>query len=1300
MNCTYIPSKGVDLFRSLKKQFGYDKATDIFLRVISPRFIQKYGKTLSLDAEGIPSFEAVMNNSWVKKFVGDQTILESLNKNFTAIEDTRDNFNVVLEEAYRFNNESPYRNDYIATVEYTKDNKLIVQVSNKTADKVDKFNNQYGIQKLNKSLSQIFTPLGVTIDNLSYAETKAGRVGNIDFSKAKEIASGFKSMIRVANNLEGEKAISEEFSHLLIALFKNEALVSRAFNTLRNNEEAVKKILGDTYQDVYDFYDGDVDLIAEEALGHVLQNNLLSNVIKNENTSLFRRAIDSIVKKFKPFKTSDVDKAIQEADNAMNTLAKQILTNSLQVTQEDIARINRNDSFNALSERVEKNIKILKEAIKVEQKRLKINFDVSEEHVKNLVNELRRFSGEDSDTIKGLSIYAEEALKTLKGFYESITDIGELSIGEKCAFLRKVQQYLQSYGSFIKALSDLYNDERTLDDSIFSVELSTGITLGSILSELNDINTKLSSDFKKHSISTFAEFAKPYLENTDIAIGELIQTATDDIGFMDRWLDSMGNSSDVMLQVFDSVVKKAKDNARTSTIKSIQSIQAWMQKAESLGYTTFDWMFETNSEGKKTGNYISETNIGEYEYQLDKFMKELDEKYGKNPSGDKAKQKIAERNAWLNKYTYSYYGRRLPKPAMWKNNAYYSLSKEQRELLKEYKDIKSKLDKLIPENKLTSNLAVQIRKSAGQRFIESATSPSALFENIKNSFKSSFLDSADDDQIFGATVRKGFTNYDGTEYMILPVQYTNRLENPEELSTDVVGTLMSYAYMCHQYHNLEQIVNPLEIGRTIVKEYRNTKKTRGGNPLVEKVESMGDKVYNDIMHSDGTNIQKKLDDFMESQVYQRYIKDEGVILGNVNVAKAVNKMLEWSSMAQLGFNWLANIANVTQGICMQHIESAAGQYFTFTELLAADKEYTLLMKDFVPEIGSRIQNNKLSLLGDFFNLKQDFNRTVRRTNKKNILERVFGANIAFLGQEAGDHWLYYRTAIAHMKHTKIKVGDKVMTVWDALKIRDAQVGNGIKEMYMLEAYNLDGTKFDPHKFGRQIAHINQNLFGIYNDDDANAASRVALGRLLIQYRKWMKPLYNRRFQKKQFNLEMGVDEEGYYRTLIRVIQELRRGEIQFSMLKDQLTEADYQNIKRALFEIGQFLCVLGAAEFIDWPDDKDRPWALKLAEYSTHRLAHELGGLTPSPAMINETLKTVKTPMAMLSTIQNTANLATSLLDPRDWVDEMQSGPYEGLSTLEKNFIKAPLPVVAQFRQIQKFTDDLDTSIMYYLRPY
>lgn len=1305
MICTYIPSKGENLFRQLKKQYGYEMAREIFLRAISPKFISDNKNTLSLDAEGVPTLESLMSNKWMKKFIGDENILKSLNK-YESKDDTIDNFNALLEESKQFNTTSLYKDDFIATVEYTKDNKIIIEISNKTQDKVDKFNNQYGVQKLNESLHNIFRNIGITVGHLSKAETANGRVGHIDFSKARSIASDFNSMIRVANNIEGAVAISEEFSHLMIEVFKDDILVNRSLNTLINDGNSIRQILGNQYQEVYDYHNGDIALVAEEALGQLLQKNLLKNTLSEyKNKSLFKRAFDYIVNKFKNFKTSDVDKAIQYADNAMNQLARNILTNNVQVTAEDISNIRRNDSFNSLSERIERNIKILKDATEIELKRYKINKDIDTEHIKNTIASLKKFSGPETDTLTGIITYANTALGNMKGLYYGFSTLNEKSISDKSKFLRKVQQYLHSYGDFISALNTALNEETLLEDNMFTKEIEIeGVTytVEKIISELNNLNASLKSNFEKHIKPLFIEFCKPYLEGTNIVAEEIIKQAESDISFLDRWLDSMGMSSDVMLQVFDAAAKKAKDKARFDTINTIKKIQSWRLKAEAAGITDFEKFFEKDSSGKKTGNYISEINLGEYEYQKKLFFEQLNEKYGKNPSGEQARLKITEKKEWMDKYTVEVYGRVFPKLDMWKNAEYENLTDTEKTILEEFKQLKRDLDRLLPENKINSNLAIQMRKAKGQRVIDSIkniTSPSMLFDNIKEGLKSEFFDSADDDQIFGATVRKGLTNFDGSEYMVLPLNYTSKLENSDELSTDLTSTLMAYAYMAHQYHELENIVDPLEIGRTIVKSYRDVKKTRGSNPLVEKVEALGDTVYRDILHAEGSNIAKKLDDFMESQIYQRYIKDEGVV-GKFNIAKTVNNVLETSSVAQLGFNWLANLANVTQGICMQHIEVTAKQYFNAKELASADKEYASMLKEYVPEVGARLQNSKMALLGEFFNIKQDFKSKTRRIYKKGLLERIFGADVAFLGQEAGDHWLYYRTAIAYMKHTKIKVDGVETTVWDAIQTRTSDVDPNIKEMYMPEAYYLDGKKFDVAKFGRKIAHINHTLFGVYNEEDANAANRVALGRILMQYRKWMKPLFNRRFQKKQYVLEMEEYEEGYYRTLIRTIQQLKRGEIQFGMLKEQLTEAEFSNIKRAITEIVQFLAVLAASQLIAWPDDKDRPWALKLAEYTTHRLAHELGGLAPTPVMVQEMLKTMKTPAAVLSVVQNGVNLGMSIIDPRDWVDEMQSGPYKGLSTLEKNFIKAPIPGVAQFRQIQKFANDLDTSLMYYLRPY
>jgi len=271
---------------------------------------------------------------------------------------------------------------------------------------------------------------------------------------------------------------------------------------------------------------------------------------------------------------------------------------------------------------------------------------------------------------------------------------------------------------------------------------------------------------------------------------------------------------------------------------------------------------------------------------------------------------------------------------------------------------------------------------------------------------------------------------------------------------------------------------------------------------------------------------------------------------------------------------------------------------------------------------------------------------------------------------------------------------KIMTLWDALEVSDVFDGNTtIKKLGVPEGTTMaDGSALDLGLISRQMADVHIDTFGAYNVEDSNAANRIVLGRALMQMRKWIKPQFNRRFQKAQPDLITGKTKEGYYRTLVNIANEIRRGEIQLMELKEQLAPEEYANIKRALFELFQFFMCWAVLNLAPWGDDKKRPWLAKYLEYMANREFHELGMLTPSLTMVNEISKTVREPFSCMSTMKNITALVNSIVTPADWTDELQSGPYKGSSTLEKNIMKAPIPVVSWYKQINKFTGDIDTS--------
>lgn len=1325
--CSYAPRKGTQTFYKLKNELGYEKAWKVFGIAMNPKFQQDFGDTLSLDAEGVPTYSSIMQNRYIQKYIGDKTVIDMLQREYRPKEDTMDNYNDCLEDANKFNTTHPNRDRFTALVDYA-DDQITVSIVNKS-EKSDKiFQNQYQSQQLNKRLADILSPLGITIGMLTQEETDAGRVGVTDFSKARRIATDTISMIRIADNREGAEALSEEFSHLIIGALRDKPIVSRTINMLSTDEQALREILGNEYEDTVGFQ-GDMTMVAEEALGKLLQKNLkLQNETKS--TTLLNRFINFVKSLFKRISMDRVQSAISDADGAMSSLAKDILSGKTELKKEDIAASQRDAQFNALSDRIQRNIDILTKAKEVELKRYKIsdNADAKDIYARRAAR-LDGFDRGDRDTVEGILNYAQQAVSELRQASNSLRNIQTMFPADMFRTLRGIRSTIQSYGSFINYMNDAINEESDEEDNMFlkkffAIEVngnSQEVDVSEVVKELNNLMGQVSKKLMKVSKDKFAGFLKPFLgeeiviqmgkhKGEKVSVRELLDTAESDISFMDRWLDAMGDSSDILLQAFDAIVKKANDTARYNTIESIREIQALRRKAESYGIRSFDWMFEKDRNGKKTGNYIGEINYSQFEQDYQELMNKLNEKYGRNAKGEQARLKLNERDEWLKTHAVeSMFGDIDPNPTVYRNKDFDRLTPKQLEIREEFLKIKQGLDKKLPSDRVANLKAVQMRKDGIQRFIDSASNPSQIWSNIKEHLGSELLEREDDDTIFGDTsIKRGLTDFAGQEFMVLPVLYTNRLFKPEELSTDIFGTLMAYSAMSNRYEQMDKIIDPLEVGRSIITDGgRKVKRTRGGNKLVEKFSALGERVMGDTYEPSGTNIEKRLQDFFECQVYQRYLKDQGTwdIFGKkVNVNKLVSKALSKSSTAQLGFNFLANIANVTTGVAMQNIEAAAGEFFSAKELARADATYLAAMKDYVGEIGSRDKKSKLALVDEYFNIKGEFNKHMKFSDqRRSWLKRVFGSSVLFLGQECGDHWLYNRTAIAMMLREKVNVPGKGQTsLWDALEVK---VEDGIGRLALPEGTtSADGKSIsigsnEMTKFSRKMLHVNQSLFGIYNDEDANAANRVAVGRLIMQYRKWMKAQYNKRFMAGQQSLAVEQWEEGYYRTMFRFTNELIRGKFQVASQWKQMSPHERANIRRALTDMAQTFAIWCIANLVEWPDDKNRPWAMKLAEYSSKRLTHELGNLTPSTIMVNEMLKTVKSPAASLSLIGDLTKLVGSSIDPRDWTNEIQSGPYKGMSTWEKNLLKAPIPGVTQYRQVNKFIGGIDTSLQYYARP-
>lgn len=1320
-NCAIIPQvrnnkdQIVDsrLFKDLLAYTGNNRAetTRLYLITKSSEFIKDWNPRLTLDENNEPTLRSLLQKTNFSDIIPESKVLERLNKELgyykkgtnkpVLLKNNDENYQKLLQKAISFNQTSDFRDDYVAKIIKVQDTDspgilIGVRVEKKNrlnSVEVDKM--MYN-SNLNSRLRDILAAKGIAVGALSNLERRMGINGVTDFDTAKTAANGLVEMIRLANGIEGEKALPEEFAHFAIEAMGESPLINRLINSLSSNGLA-GEILGDEY-DTYDtLYKGDATKLAKEAAGKLLAKHLLKSepIGHKPYKNLLERVISAIKSFFKTINVNQIQKAIYEADKDFGRLARDILNGRMD-EEISIDNIKSSDLFYQTNERIQRDRKVLQNIINNELKRLKIyekrNPNSQFSTNQRLLIDRLEMELYDNNEIEGIYSFLDNALEELQKVsyrLELLRDTPATNVNERASVLRDVRNYMYSYKNIIEDIRKALVDEERYDDNRYGQRVRV---------LLNDTSNLLGDLFVKYnsvSMPLFVDFIKPFVgENIMIPFGkfkgkvikaeDLVKMADKDISFFDRWLDSMADSSDYMLKVMDQAVKKSKEQARSRTIDVMKQLQAATIKLEKAGIKSTDWMFERDSKGNLSGNYISEINQAIFKEKLKEMFKTLNEKYGKNPIGEDAEKYKRERQAWFDANMEIVNGKKVPRMSIYGNKQYQRLNKAQKEYYDTVMNIKSQLDSYLSEKYTTLTNAVKIRKDLLER-VKASNNVRSGVKQIWESIKDEFVRRTDDVD-FGdrATIK----DFEGNEVQVLPIYFTKLKEGEDanDLSTDIVSTLTAYAAMVNDFDEMNKVIDVLELGRDLLKE-RQVVQTQGGKPLIEKFKIIGRKVESKLTkEGEGTRFVERLNDFFNMQVYGKYMADEGTFgKTNIDKGKVANFINKVTSTNNLALNVLSGISNLATGRIMMRIESLAGEFFNEKNTITADRIYGKALPAYLAEIGSRVKTSKLALWDELFNVMQEYEQDVREVNfdRKTWFSKMFGTSTLFFMNNAGEHWMQNRTSLALADAYKMKAPNgKIVSLWDAMEVVPIDKNNkklGAKLQLKQGYKKADGSDFtqdDIIKFSRRSAAINQRMHGIYNKADRSAVQRLAIGRMGMMFRKWIKPSLNRRFKSASYNYDLDAWTEGYYRTsgrfLLQLARDLRETQFNIAARWNELTSTEKANIKRALTETGHFLAVMAIIGLIEWSDDKDRPWLVRMTEYQMRRLYTELGAMIPGKSMISEGLKIIKSPAAGVNTIENILDL-TKLLNPWNYTDEIQSGRYEGHSTAYKSFFESPV---------------------------
>ena len=238
------------------------------------------------------------------------------------------------------------------------------------------------------------------------------------------------------------------------------------------------------------------------------------------------------------------------------------------------------------------------------------------------------------------------------------------------------------------------------------------------------------------------------------------------------------------------------------------------------------------------------------------------------------------------------------------------------------------------------------------------------------------------------------------------------------------------------------------------------------------------------------------------------------------------------------------------------------------------------------------------------------------------------------------------------------------------------------------------------EFERRVLGVNHYLHGIYNTEDAGAIQKRALGKLASQFRKWMRPGWNKRFGAKfwkgYWNERRKVYEEGHYVTSSKFLFSPIIGAVQFYRVTENATaamainklmrdmshyyrnlgiywhamdDAERANVMRSAGEVAFFATtmmighlLLALREGVD-EDEEFQKFLIGAFMYQQDRTMVELLTYSPGYGWFNEGKKLFASPAASFSTVSGAYKLFYySMMYPFQDDEEriFRGGPYRG----------------------------------------
>lgn len=794
--------------------------------------------------------------------------------------------------------------------------------------------------------------------------------------------------------------------------------------------------------------------------------------------------------------------------------------------------------------------------------------------------------------------------------------------------------------------------------------------------------------------------SKMMSDGTVITIDDIMSKATQDVSMLDRFLYSVGDTSDVMMNLIAQAIKEVhnkRDERLSSELYDIRTATEELYKTNS----NTKFMFELDENGYPS-KIISDYDYNKYDKELEQYKKSLiDNKIPKNEWDYNISEWVynhtTEETLTFNDISIKLHVPVYKKAVSVKDRLTDSQYKYYQTMMSKKADT---LNRINTQNNDSLFNIIEISNDLTSEIAETGGSPKKLIKVIKDRFVDTFTKREDDTEygsvLEGNDIMSVPTDAKQEQINQLPLFYTHKLQDRSRVSTDFSRSMMAFMATSINYQEISNILDAL----LLTKDYMMQRQVNQtiGDKLLAGQNKLGKETYFNVVTKRGeaSRLAGLAEDYFERVVYNK--RRKGTQVWGVQIDKLVDTLTSYTSITGLSVNLLGSEVNTLVGKVQLLIESGmglGGQFFGMKDLAFADVEYFHMLPELLVEINSNNKTSKLGLLMEKFDVLDDFYEKAKETGfYNNPLSKIIGNSNMFMLYGLGEHLIHAQTMIAILHNIKVVDGQgNIKSLLDAFEVTKTDK-NGkltVKEGYRFYDSNTkEYSEITPEaifKIKKRIKYCNNSMHGAFGTDDKGMIHRYAFGRLVMNFRQWMPAHYSRRFRANHYNADLEDWVEGYYITtgkfLKDCIVDIYQHRFELGARWKQLNATQRYNINRAITELS-ILAMISASLLLlgDYKDARNN-WAKRRLIYVLKRLQVDVRASVPSLGMLDNMTTILNSPIPSMNTIQDLRDL----LKVTDLAETIQSGKYKGENRYVRNLEKR-IPFYSQIMQQAAIGDD------------